>query len=54
MPSKITRRRFVKICVLGMAGFFIAKLTGDPTQRTPGSGNLKEASFYRRADDLAG
>ncbi|MBF0485393.1 MAG: twin-arginine translocation signal domain-containing protein [Candidatus Omnitrophica bacterium] len=48
------RRDFLKFCALGIAGIFLARVTKLFSFGEKLDHSLKEASFYRQADDLAG
>jgi len=52
----MNRRNFLKICALGIAGLFLARLTRlfNFGEKTPPEEELKEAKFYRSSGDLAG
>jgi hypothetical protein len=52
----MNRRDFLKFCAVGIAGFFLARLTRlfDFGEKSPSEPGLKEARFYQSSDDLAG
>jgi hypothetical protein len=52
--KNMDRRQFLKISLTAIGAFFLAKMLNWLPKQDEPKNEMKEASFYRNSDDLAG